>query len=110
MRRGDIVVGSASGEYGKPRPYVIVQSDTLGEAPPSYLACPVTSDVQGHVFRLSIAPSETSGLRTPSEVMVEKLVALESARFRSVIGRCTEEQMEQLDARLTFVLGLRPSP
>lgn len=109
MRRGDIVVGAAPGDYGKPRPYVIVQNDRLGEDPPSYIACPLTSDVQGHVFRLPIEAGERSGLRTPSEVMTEKLLAMEASHFRTVIGRCTEEQMEQLDARLTFVLGLRPS-
>ena len=32
MRRGDIVVVAAPGDYGKPRPAVVVQADALTES------------------------------------------------------------------------------
>jgi mRNA interferase MazF len=39
MRRGDVVTVAASGDYGKPRPAVIVQSDTF----PSVIVCQMPS-------------------------------------------------------------------
>jgi mRNA interferase MazF len=32
LKRGDIVVVAAPGDYGKPRPAVVVQADALTEA------------------------------------------------------------------------------
>ncbi|NMH17585.1 type II toxin-antitoxin system PemK/MazF family toxin, partial [Tepidiphilus sp. B18-69] len=42
MQRGDLVTVSLPGDYGKPRPALIVQSDLLSELE-SVVLCPVTS-------------------------------------------------------------------
>lgn len=107
MKRGDIAVAASSGDYGKLRPWVIVQSDALRSDAPSFLACPLTSDVQNHPFRMLLPADALTGIRKPSEIMVEKLTALDAQRFKATVGRCSAEQMRMLDARLSFVLGLR---
>ena len=43
MQRGDLVTVSLQGDYGKPRPALIVQSDLLTDLE-SVVLCPVTSD------------------------------------------------------------------
>ncbi len=45
MRRGDVVVVAAAGDYGKPRPAVVVQTDAFPETHPSVVICQMTSDV-----------------------------------------------------------------
>lgn len=45
MRRGDVVTVAATGDYGKPRPAVIVQSDAFPEGHASVVICQLTSDM-----------------------------------------------------------------
>src|SRR5262249_62352324 len=65
MRRGDVVTVAAAGDYGKPRPAVIVQSDAFPENHASVVVCQMTSDiVDAPDFRVTIDPSEGNRLRT----------------------------------------------
>ena len=45
MRRGEIVTVAVQGDYGKPRPAVVIQSDWLAETD-SVLVCLLTSTVR----------------------------------------------------------------
>ena len=45
MRRGDVVTVATSGDYGKPRPAVIVQTDAFPESHASIVVCPMTSEL-----------------------------------------------------------------
>ncbi|HKZ96595.1 MAG TPA: type II toxin-antitoxin system PemK/MazF family toxin [Hyphomicrobiaceae bacterium] len=107
MRRGDIVVVSAPGEYGKPRPVVVVQTDLLNEAHTSVAVCLMTTDViAAPLFRLTVEPSEGNGLRKRSQIMVDKIVALRRERLGQVAGTLDDETMLRLNRTLAFVLGL----
>ena len=44
MRRGDVVTVAAAGDYGKPRPAVIVQTDALPAEHASVVVCQMTSE------------------------------------------------------------------
>ncbi|TLZ44380.1 MAG: type II toxin-antitoxin system PemK/MazF family toxin, partial [Gammaproteobacteria bacterium] len=44
MRRGDVVTVAAAGDYGKPRPAVIVQTDALPAEHASVVVCRMTSE------------------------------------------------------------------
>ena len=44
MRRGDLVTVVTSGDYGKPRPALIVQADAYAEHP-SLTGLPLTSEL-----------------------------------------------------------------
>lgn len=106
MRRGDIVTVAAAGDYGKPRPAVIVQSDHLTGAD-SIIVCPLTSTKRdAPLFRLAVEPSAATGLRQRSYVMVEKVMALAAKRCGKVIGRLDDDTLGLLNQRLAFCLGL----
>jgi mRNA interferase MazF len=106
MRRGDVVVVALSGDYGKPRPAVVVQSDSV-LTPVSVFVCPLTTSVEpSDVLRIVVAPSEANGLREPSQLMVDKTSPTRRDRCGPVIGRIDDATMAELDGRLAFVLGL----
>jgi mRNA interferase MazF len=46
MRRGDVMTVDASGDYGKPRPAFIVQSDAFPETHAFIVVCQMTSDLR----------------------------------------------------------------
>ncbi|MCC7047909.1 MAG: type II toxin-antitoxin system PemK/MazF family toxin [Alphaproteobacteria bacterium] len=107
MRRGDIVTVAAPGDYGKPRPAVIVQTDAFPAAHESVIVCPMTSDlVEAPDFRIVVEPSVATGLRAPSQIMVDKPVALHRRRIGKIVGRLDLDTTRRLNAALAFVLGL----
>jgi mRNA interferase MazF len=53
MSRGELVVVAAPGDYGKPRPAVIVQSNAIPESHASVVICPMTSDLADADFRIT---------------------------------------------------------
>ena len=84
MRRGDTVVITLQGDYGKPRPALVIQSD-LFVSHPSVTILPITSDLRDTpLFRIDIPAMEESGLKTKSQVMVDKIVTMLKKLARSL--------------------------
>jgi mRNA interferase MazF len=105
IQRGDLVTVSLQGDYGKPRPALVIQSDLLTELE-SVVLCPVTSDLCNAVFRVTVEPKPTNGLCTLSQVMVDKLSNLPRAKISEPFGRLDEERMKAVDRALLLVVGV----
>jgi mRNA interferase MazF len=107
MRRGDVVTVAATGDYGKPRPAVIVQTDALPAAHASVVVCQMTSDCSDAPdFRVTIDPSERNGLRVKSQVMADKPVTIRRERIGRQIGYLDDKDVARLNIALAFVMGL----
>lgn len=107
MKRGDLVLVSLAGDYGKTRPALLVQNDLFAEEAASRTVCLLTSDVLlAPRLRVTIDPSAVNGLRRLSQVQVEKIVTLPAEKVRGPIGRLTDEQMREVDRRLRLHLDL----
>ncbi|MEY3791694.1 MAG: hypothetical protein RLZ09_2531 [Pseudomonadota bacterium] len=60
--RGQLVTIALQGDFGKPRPALVVQSDFF-ENHPSVTVLPVTSDLRDTpLFRVLVEPSQENGL------------------------------------------------
>ncbi len=110
MKRGDIVVGASDGDFGKPRPVLVVQSDALNETHQSVIVCPLTSELRDLSYRIPVEPGDLSGLRERSEIMVDKVQAIRRDKIRQTIGRVTPQTLEAVERTLTIVLGLGERP
>lgn len=107
VKRGDVVTCAAPGDYGKPRPAVVVQSDLFNPTHASITLCPITSNLQTvPLFRLNLSPSADNGLKKPSQIMIDKINSQPSKRIGSVIGRLSADQMRAVDAALRLWMGL----
>src|ERR1700681_2514461 len=107
MRRGDLVTVAATGDYGKPRPAVVVQTDAFPQNHASVVVCQLTSDlVDAPDFRVTIEPRPENGLRLKSQVMADKSVTIRRERIGQKIERLDNQDMARLGAALAFVLGL----
>ncbi|HEY1890398.1 MAG TPA: type II toxin-antitoxin system PemK/MazF family toxin [Steroidobacteraceae bacterium] len=107
MKRGDVVTVAASGDYGKPQPAVIVQTDALPAEHTSVIVCQMTSDIaDAPDFRITVEPTEKNGLRTRSQVMADKPVTIRRERIGRRIGSLSEKDVDQLNVALAFVMGL----
>ena len=107
MKRGELVVVAVSGDYGKPRPALVVQSDLFNEVHPSVTIAPITSTiVDAPLFRLTIEPSSGTGLRSVSQIMIDKLTAVRRDRIGKVIGRIDEDVQIRVNRALALWLGV----
>nr|WP_294531228.1 type II toxin-antitoxin system PemK/MazF family toxin [uncultured Rhodopila sp.] len=107
MQRGDVVIVAASGDYGKPRPAVIVQTDAFPATHASVVICQMTSEIAVAAdFRVTIEPSDINGLRLQSQIMADKPVTVRREHIGTPIGRLVSEEIGRLNAALAFVMGL----
>ena len=106
MRRGDLVTVATPGDYGKPRPALVIQSDLLEEMP-SVTLCLVTSTLRdAPIFRITVDPSPDNGLRRLSQVQVDTVVTVKRERVGGTIGRLDDATMLKVNRSLAVVLGL----
>lgn len=108
MKRGAIVVVAAKGAYtGKPRPALVVQSDQFNPTHQSITICPITSDcVDAPLFRIPLPPGERTGLRTVSQIMIDKIVSVPRSAITTEIGTCDDSELEAAEEALRCWLGM----
>jgi mRNA interferase MazF len=106
MRRGDLVVAAIPGDYGKPRPAVIVQGDAFAGIA-SVTLVPLSSDLQPvPLLRLTVEPSPANGLQARSQIMIDKVVTVPRARIGRRIGRLDDGAMREVGRALSRFLEL----
>ena len=105
MKQGDLISVSLAGDYGKPRPALVIQSDTY-EHLNSVTVLPLTSNVLStEGCRVAVEMSEENGLRQVSQVMVEKASTLPRLKAGPVIGRLSTTDMSAVSRALALFLG-----
>lgn len=105
MTRGDVVTVALPGDYGKPRPALVIQSDLFAEHP-SVTVLPITSELRATpLFRLDIASNPFTGLQQPSQIMVDKIQTVRRAKIGSTLGRLDAAQMLAVNRSLAVFLG-----
>lgn len=106
VKRGDVVTIAASGDYGKPRPALVIQSDAF-EAVPSVTVLPMTSELRDlPLIRITVEPGRANGLKKVSQVMVDKANTLPRAKLGQRIGKLDANTMSAIDVALATFLGL----
>jgi mRNA interferase MazF len=106
MKRGDLVTVAVSGDYGKPRPALVVQADAF-DRHPSVIVLPLTSEMHdAPLFRVTVAADSETGLRVPSQIMVDKATAVPRVKLGARIGQIDGATLQAVDAALRGFLGL----
>lgn len=104
--RGNLVTVTLQGDYGKPRPAVVVQSDFFDEHP-SCTILPLTSKLlDAPLFRVAIEPSAENGLRQRSQIMIDKIHTIPRAKVGAILGKLTDDQQLVVNRSLMLFLGL----
>lgn len=105
MRRGDLVTITLQGEFGQPRPALVIQSDLFDEHP-SVTVLPVTSALrEAPLFRLTLQPDADNGLRVPSQVMVDKVQTVLREKIGPTFGRLDDSTLLAVNRALAVFLG-----
>ncbi len=106
MKRGDLVTIAVSGDYGKPRPALVIQADAFA-ALPSVTVLRLSSDViPANLTRLTVEPSPENGLRRTSQIMIDKAVSVPRERIGEAFGQLDDDTMTAVSRALVAFLGL----
>ena len=106
MKRGDLVTVAVSGDYGKPRPALVVQADAF-DLHSSVIVLPLTSDLyDAPLFRVTVSVSKETGLRAASQIMVDKATTVPRSKIGPRIGRVNAITMHAVDDALRGFLDL----
>ena len=106
MRRGELVTVATPGDYGKPRPALVIQSDLFDEVP-SITLCLVTSTLrETPLVRITVDPSPENGLQRISQIQVDKVITVARERVGRVIGRLDDATMLKVNRSLAVFIGI----
>ena len=104
--RGGLITVALQGDYGKPRPAVVIQSDLFDEHP-SVTLLPLTSGLRDTpLFRITIEPSAENGLRQRSQIMIDKIQTVPRAKVGPSLGRLSDDEQIAVNRSLMLFLGL----
>jgi mRNA interferase MazF len=105
--RGDLIVCVISGDYGKPRPAIVMQSDLYNNTHASMTVCPITSDLNDWpLFRVTLEPSSTNGLKHKSQVMIDKIITVPRDKIKQIIGKVSAKDLKLIGETLKNWLSL----
>ena len=95
------------GDYGKPRPALIVQSDLFAELP-SVVICPLTTTLRtdADLFRLDVEPSAVNGLRQVSQMAIDKITVIPMGKIGGVIGQADDALLLRVNRALALFLSI----
>jgi mRNA interferase MazF len=107
LTRGDIAIVIAPGDYGKPRPALVLQSNAF-HSTASVVVALLTTDQrpESPLFRKPVVPSHGNGLRQASDVMLDKLVSMSRGKIGKAIGHLSSTEMAEITASLALFLGM----
>jgi len=106
MKRGDLVAVALPGDFGKPRPALVMQSDRFEDLA-TVSVLPLSSDVRDlPLFRITLEPDGENGLRKTSQVMVDKPQTISRAKAGQVIGTVDPGTLLQVERSLAIFLGI----
>lgn len=110
LKRGQVVTVSMKGDYGKPRPAVVVQSDLFLPTHPSVTVLPITSAIRdAPLFRITVEPTSGNGLRKVSQVMVDKPMTFHRDKIGPAVGALDDDVVVRVTRALALWMGVVPA-
>jgi mRNA interferase MazF len=106
MMRGDLITIATQGDFGKPRPALVIQANQFSEHS-SATVLPITSTmVAAPLLRVTVQPSAANGLQTPSQVMVDKAMTVKRDKVGAAFGHIDADALVEVERCLAVFLGI----
>ncbi|MFT4067662.1 type II toxin-antitoxin system PemK/MazF family toxin [Paraburkholderia sp.] len=106
MMRGDFVTIAMQGDFGKPRPALVIQSNHFSESA-TVTVLPVTSTlVPAPLLRIKVQPDAENGLQKPSQVMIDKIMTVKREKLGPTFGRLGADALVEVERCLALFLGI----
>jgi len=105
-RRGDFVTIALPGDFGKPRPALIIQADQFTATATATLLLVTSTLIEAPLLRVNVEPGPHNGLRKLSQVMIDKAMTVRRERLGPPMGRIDADSLVEVERRLAVFLGI----
>ena len=105
-RRGDFLTIALSGDFGKPRLALILQADQFAGTATVTVLLVSSTLVEAPLLRVTVHPDAQNGLRSPSQVMVDKAMTVKREKLGQVFGHIDSESLLEIERCLAVFLGV----
>jgi mRNA interferase MazF len=107
MRRGDIVTVAFQGDFRKPRPALIIQSDVFNEIHATITVSLMSSEiVDAPLFCITVAPTPENRLEKIGQMQVDKIMTIRRDRIGAVIGRVDDDTLVGVKRAVAVWIGI----
>ncbi len=106
MRRGDFVTVAVAGDFGKPRPALVIQADAFAGHPSVTVLLLSSALVEAPLLRLTVEPEAENGLRQSSQIMIDKTMTVMRGKIGQTFGRLDAQALLEVERRLAVFLGI----
>ncbi|MBB3964593.1 type II toxin-antitoxin system PemK/MazF family toxin [Rhizobium metallidurans] len=100
MRRGDLVTVSMQGDFGKPRPALIIQADQFDLTFNVTVLLLSGTLIDAPLVRVTVAPNAENGLRKISQVMIDKTMTVRREKVGPTFGSLDGDTMLSISSLL----------
>lgn len=94
------------GDFGKPRPALVIQADQFNEQATVTVLLVSSTLVDAPLFRITVQPNPANGLQQPSQVMIDKAMTVKRAKVGQTFGRIDANIMLEVERCLAIFLGI----
>ena len=106
MKRGDLVSIAIQGDFGKPRPALVIQSDNFDSHATVTVLLLSGTLVDAPLFRITVQPTPGNGLQKPSQIMVDKAMTVKREKIGAAFGKLDSIHMLEIERCLAVFLGI----
>jgi mRNA interferase MazF len=104
--RGDFVTIAMSGDYGKPRPALVIQANQFNEHATVTVLLVSSSLVDAPLLRITVYPSASNGLQRTSQIMVDKVMTVKREKLGQAFGHIDTDTLVVVERCLAVFLGI----
>ena len=105
MKRGDLVTIALQGDFGKPRPALIIQSDQFHQSATRAVLLLTGTLVDAPLIRLTLDPTPENGLVKPSQIMIDKPMTVPLTKIGPAFGQVNDGTLLAVNRALAVFLG-----
>jgi len=106
MIRGNLLTIAMQGDFGKPRPALIIQANQFSEHS-SVTVLPITRlIVNAPLLRVTLQPNVENNLKKTSQVMIDKTMTVMKEKLGPVFGHIDANRLLEIERCLAVFLGI----
>ena len=94
------------GDHGKPRPALVIQSDRFSDTATTTILMVTSTLVNAPLIRLTVEPASENGLRSTSQIMIDKAMTVRTDKLRGAFGQLDDTVMLEVNQALALFLGV----
>lgn len=104
--RGDLVTVTVNGDFGKPRPALIIKSDSFGGLATVTVLLVTSALIDAPLLRITINPDTTNNLRKISQIMIDRVMTIKKEKVGPQFGKLNPNTMVEVERHLSIYLGI----